>query len=225
MPSALEPRSIRHGSRRFPPTATDSAPSGTNAERWQRHARSLFQTGAGGKPYVVDLDSAQFFDRIHHDHPIARVGEQVPDRRIPRLIGMTLRSGVLANGLMSPTTEGTVQGNPLSPLLGNIVLDEPDRERDRRGLACCRFADDCNIFVRTPKAAERVMAGISGIIETRLEPVVNREKSPMTGSGRPDPIGSNSSAYTWWARRSRSHTLPGNGRWTRSRNRHRAAPT
>ena len=78
---------------------------------------------------------------------------------------MTLRSGVLANGLMRPTTEGTVQGSPLSTLLSNIVLDE----LDRRGLAFCRFADDCNIFVRTPKAAARVMAGIGEYIETRLK--------------------------------------------------------
>jgi group II intron reverse transcriptase/maturase len=139
---------------------------------------------AGGKPYVVDLDLAQFFDRIHHDRLIARVGEYVPDTRILRLIGLTLRSGVMADGLMSPTTEGTVQGSPLSPLLSNIVLDELDRELERRGLAFCRFADDCNIFVRTPKAAERVMASISGYIETRLKLVVNREKSQVARCDR-----------------------------------------
>lgn len=139
---------------------------------------------AGGKPYVVDLDLAQFFDRIHHDRLIARVGTHVPDKRILRLIGMTLRSGVMADGLMSPTTEGTVQGSPLSPLLSNIVLDELDRELERRGLAFCRFADDANIFVKTPKAAERVMASISGYIETRLKLVVNREKSQVARSDR-----------------------------------------
>jgi group II intron reverse transcriptase/maturase len=139
---------------------------------------------AGGKPYVVDLDLAQFFDRIHHDRLIARVGKHVPDTRILRLIGMTLRSGVMADGLMSPTTEGTVQGSPLSPLLSNIVLDELDRELERRGLAFCRFADDCNIFVKTPKAAERVMTSIGGYIETRLKLVVNREKSHVARSDR-----------------------------------------
>lgn len=132
----------------------------------------------------MDLDLAQFFDRIHHDRLIARVGERVPDKRILRLIGMTLGSGVLANGLTRPTTEGTVQGSPLSPLLSNIVLDELDRELERRGLAFCRFADDCNIFVRTPKAAERVMASISGYIETRLKLVINREKSQVARSDR-----------------------------------------
>jgi len=139
---------------------------------------------AGGKPYVVDLDLSKFFDRIHHDRLIARVGEQVPDKRILRLIGMTLRSGVMAFGLISPTREGTVQGSPLSPLLSNIVLDELDRELERRGLAFCRFADDCNIFVKTPKAAERVMAGVSGFIEKRLKLVVNREKSQVARSDR-----------------------------------------
>lgn len=139
---------------------------------------------AGGKPYVVDLDLAQFFDRIPHDRLVARVGQLVPDKRILRLIGMTLRSGVMVDGLMSPTTEGTVQGSPLSPLLSNLVLDELDRELERRGLAFCRFADDCNIFLRTPKAAERVMTSISGYIETRLKLVVNREKSQVARSDR-----------------------------------------
>jgi group II intron reverse transcriptase/maturase len=139
---------------------------------------------AGGKPYVVDLDLAQFFDRIHHDRLIARVGSQIPDTRILRLIGLTLRSGVMANGLKSPTTEGTVQGSPLSPLLSNIVLDELDQELERRGLAFCRFADDCNIFVKTPKAAARMMANISGYIETRLKLRVNREKSQVARSDR-----------------------------------------
>jgi RNA-directed DNA polymerase len=127
---------------------------------------------AGGKPYVVDLDLSKFFDRIHHDRRIARVGEHLPDKRILRLIGMSLRSGVMAFGLISPTREGTVQGSPLSPLLSNIVLDELDRELERRGLAFCRFADDCNSCVKTPKAAERVMAGVSGFIEKRLKLVV-----------------------------------------------------
>ena len=117
---------------------------GRNQRQAVEAAREIpFSDLAGGKPYVADLDLAQFFDRIHHDRLIARVGEHVADKRILRLIGMTLRSGVLANGLMSPTTEGTVQGSPLSPLLSNIVLDELDRELERRGLAFCRFADDC----------------------------------------------------------------------------------
>jgi RNA-directed DNA polymerase len=139
---------------------------------------------AGGKPYVVDLDLSKFFDRIHHDRLIARVGRTIPDKRILRLIGMILRSGIMANGLVTPSTEGAVQGSPLSPLLSNIVLDELDKELERRGLEFCRFADDCNIFVRTPKAAERVRRSVGGYIEKRLKLVVNREKSQVARSDR-----------------------------------------
>ncbi len=139
---------------------------------------------AGGKPYVVDIDLSKFFDRIHHDRLLARMAQTVPDKRVLRLVGLTLRSGVMADGLVSPSTEGAVQGSPLSPLLSNIVLDELDKELERRGLEFCRFADDCNIFVKTPKAAERVMASISKYIEKRLKLVVNREKSQVARSDR-----------------------------------------
>ena len=139
---------------------------------------------AGGKPYVVDLDLSKFFDRIHHDRLIARLGQRVADKSIVRLIGLILRSGIMAHGLVTPSTEGAVQGSPLSPLLSNIVLDELDKELERRGLEFCRFADDCNIFVRTPKAAERVMASVSGYIEKRLKLVVNRDKSQVARSDR-----------------------------------------
>jgi RNA-directed DNA polymerase len=139
---------------------------------------------AGGKPYVVDIDLSKFFDRIGHDRLIARLGRTIPDKRILRLIGQILRSGILANGLLSPSREGAVQGSPLSPLLSNIVLDELDKELERRGVAFCRFADDCNIFVKTPKAAERVMRNVSGYIEKRLKLVVNRDKSQVARSDR-----------------------------------------
>ena len=114
-----------------------------------------------GKEYVVDIDLSKFFDRINHDRLLWRVKEKVDDKRIIKLIGMTLRSGVMSNGVTSPTTEGTTQGSPLSPLLSNIVLDELDKELESRGLEFCRFADDANIFVGSKKAAERVMASVT----------------------------------------------------------------
>ena len=134
---------------------------------------------ASGNEHVVDIDLSKFFDRIHHDRLIARLALSISDKQILRLIGKTLRSGVMKDGLVSPTTEGSVQGSPLSPLLSNIVLDELDKELEKRGLQFCRFADDCNIFVRTTKASERVMQSVSKFIEKKLKLVVNREKSKV----------------------------------------------
>ena len=132
-----------------------------------------------GKEYVVDIDLSKFFDRVHHDRLISRLSGFISDKRILRVIGLTLRSGVMKDGLVSPTPEGTVQGSPLSPLLSNVVLDELDKELERRGLSFCRFADDCNIFVRSEKAAERVMKSVSKFIENKLKLLVNREKSKV----------------------------------------------
>ena len=137
------------------------------------------QIVASGKPYIVDIDLSKFFDRIHHDRLIARMGQRVADQRILRLTGIMLRSGVMDHGLVTPTTEGAVQGSPLSPLLSNIVLDELDQELQRRGLEFCRFADDCNRCVKSQKAAERVMGSISRFIEKRLKLKVNRDKSQV----------------------------------------------
>jgi group II intron reverse transcriptase/maturase len=168
----------------FEPLFSDHS-YGFRLERNQRQAvEAARRIVAAGKPYVVDIDLSKFFDRIHHDRLIARLSRQVADKRILRLIGLLLRSGIMANGLVTPSTEGAVQGSPLSPLLSNIVLDELDKELERRGLEFCRFADDCNIFVKTPKAAERVMASISGFIEKRLKLVVNQEKSQVARSDR-----------------------------------------
>lgn len=132
-----------------------------------------------GKPYVVDIDLSKFFDRIHHDRLIARMGQKIADKRILRLVGIMLRSGVMINGVVNPSKEGAMQGGPLSPLLSNIVLDELDQELEKRGLEFCRFADDCNIFVKSQKAAERVMATISQFIEKKLKLKVNQDKSKV----------------------------------------------
>jgi len=132
-----------------------------------------------GKEYVVDIDLSKFFDRIHHDRLIVRLGEKIDDKRILRLVGLILRSGIMKDGLVTIPKEGSVQGSPLSPLLSNVVLDELDKELECRGLDFCRFADDCNIFVGSEVAARRVMGSITRYIEKRLRLVVNQEKSKV----------------------------------------------
>jgi len=132
-----------------------------------------------GKEYVVDIDLSKFFDRVNHDRLIARLKGYIEDTRILRIIGMTLRSGVMVDGVVETSEEGTTQGSPLSPLLSNVVLDELDKELESRGLEFCRFADDCNIFVGSKKAAERVMNSISKFIEKKLRLKINQEKSKV----------------------------------------------
>ena len=137
-----------------------------------------------GKPYGVDIDLSKFFDRIHHDRLIALMGQLITNKRILRLVGIMLRSGVMLNGVVNPSKEGAMQGSPLSPLLSNIVLDELDQELEKRGLEFCRFADDCNIFVKSQKAAERVMETISQFIEKKLKLKVNQDKSKVALSDK-----------------------------------------
>jgi RNA-directed DNA polymerase len=137
-----------------------------------------------GKPYVVDIDLSKFFDRIHHDRLIARMGQRITDKRLLRLVGIMLRSGVMINGVVNPSKEGAMQGGPLSPLLSNIVLDELDQELEKRGLEFCRFADDCNIFVKSQKAAERVLETVSQFIEKKLKLKVNQDKSKVALSDK-----------------------------------------
>ena len=132
-----------------------------------------------GKEYVVDIDLSKFFDRVNHDRLISRLSIFISDKRILRIIGMILRSGVMKDGLVASTMEGTVQGSPLSSLLSNVVLDELDKELECRGLEFCRFADDCNIFVSSQNAAERVMRSISKFIDGKLRLMVNQGKSKV----------------------------------------------
>ena len=156
---------------------------GFRPERSQHQAvQAAQQIVNSGKPYVVDIDLSKFFDRIHHDRLIARMGQSITDKRILRLVGILLRSGVMVNGVVNPSKEGAMQGGPLSPLLSNIVLDELDWELEKRGLEFCRFADDCNIFVKSQKAAERVMETVSQFIEKQLKLKVNQDKSQVARS-------------------------------------------
>ena len=134
---------------------------------------------ASGKRWVVDLDIEKFFDRVNHDVLMARVVRKVKDKRVLRLIRRYLQAGIMAGGLVEPSREGTPQGGPLSPLLSNILLDELDKELERRGHAFCRYADDSNIYVASRRAGERVMDSVSRFLEKRLRLKLNRDKSAV----------------------------------------------
>jgi RNA-directed DNA polymerase len=134
---------------------------------------------AEGYSVVVDLDLESFFDRVNHDGLMARVAARVADKRVLKLIRAYLNAGVMEDGLVRPVDEGTPQGGPLSPLLSNLVLDDLDKELARRGLRFCRYADDCNIYVRSRRAGERVMASVSRFVTARLKLKVNEAKSAV----------------------------------------------
>jgi RNA-directed DNA polymerase len=138
---------------------------------------------AAGCGWVVDLDLEKFFDRVNHDQLMGQLAKRITDRRLLRLLRAFLTAGVLADGLVSPTDEGTPQGGPLSPLLSNLVLDALDRELERRGHRFVRYADDCNIYVRSERAGQRVMASITHFLTTRLKLRVNRAKSAVAPPG------------------------------------------
>jgi group II intron reverse transcriptase/maturase len=152
---------------------------GRSAHEAVRAAQRYVQAG---KEYVVDMDITKFFDHVNHDILMRRIGRTIRDKRVLRLIGRYLRAGVMINGVVQETEEGTPQGGPLSPLLANIYLDALDRELEQRGLAFCRYADDCNIYVSSERAAERTLENITQWITTHLHLEVNATKS---GVGRP----------------------------------------
>ena len=137
---------------------------------------------AEGYRWVVDIDLEKFFDRVNHDKLMGEVAKRITDKRVLKLIRAYLNAGVMEKGLVSPMEEGTPQGGPLSPLLSNIVLDELDRELERRGHRFVRYADDCNIYVRSQRAGLRVMESLVNFIMVRLKLRVNSEKSAV---GRP----------------------------------------
>jgi RNA-directed DNA polymerase len=134
---------------------------------------------AEGYTWVVDIDLEQFFDRVSQDKLMARLAVRIADKRVLKLIRAFLRAGVLENGLLRPTEQGTPQGGPRSPWLSNVVLDELDGELTRRGHRFCRYADDCNIYVRSRHAGERVMASVSRFLIRKLRLTVNAAKSAV----------------------------------------------
>lgn len=133
-----------------------------------------------GYRYIVDIDLEKFFDQVNHDRLMSRLATRVYDKRVLKLIRRFLTSGVLIGGLVSPTDRGTPQGGPLSPLLSNIVLDQLDKELEKRNLRFVRYADDCVIYVRSKRAAERVMKSVSRYINNKLRLKVNESKSSVS---------------------------------------------
>ena len=134
---------------------------------------------AAGRRWVVDIDLEKFFDRVNHDLLMGLLATRVADQRLRRLIRGYLTAGVLADGLVGPTDEGTPQGGPLSPLLSNLMLDVLDKELERRGHRFVRYADDCNIYVQSRRAGERVMASVEQFLTSRLKLKVNAAKSAV----------------------------------------------
>jgi len=151
-----------------------------------RPGRSAHQAVAQAQQYIadgynwtVDFDLEKFFDRVNHDKLMGQIAKRVDDKRLLKLIRAFLNAGVMENGLVSPSVEGTPQGGPLSPLLSNVVLDELDRELERRGHRFVRYADDSNVYVRSERAGQRVMDSISRFITQKLKLKVNEEKSAV----------------------------------------------
>src|SRR5437773_4217054 len=134
---------------------------------------------AAGYGWVVDLDLEKFFDRVNHDKLMGQIAKRVRDKRLLKLIRAFLNAGVMENGLVGPSVEGTPQGGPLSPLLSNLVLDELDRELERRGHRFVRYADDCNIYVGSERAGQRVMESVKQFISRKLKLKVNEAKSAV----------------------------------------------
>jgi RNA-directed DNA polymerase len=149
---------------------------GRSAQDAVRQARAYVSEG---RRWVVDIDLEKFFDRVNHDILMSRIARRVKDKRVLRLIRRYLQAGMMEGGLTTQRREGTPQGGPLSPLLSNVLLDELDKELERRGHKFCRYADDCNVYVKSRSAGERVKESITRFLEKRLRLKVNEEKSAV----------------------------------------------
>ena len=165
--------------RRWDPTFSQYS-YGFRPRRSAHHAVAQAQQYiAQGYGWVIDLDLEKFFDRVNHDKLMGQIAKRVEDKRLLKLIRAFLNAGVMENGLVGPSVEGTPQGGPLSPLLSNLVLDELDRELECRGHRFVRYADDCNIYVRSERAGQRVMQSITRFIKQKLKLKVNEAKSAV----------------------------------------------
>jgi RNA-directed DNA polymerase len=163
----------------FDPTFSDSSYGfrpGRSAHQALAKARAYVREG---RVIVVDMDLEKFFDRVNHDLLMARLARRIDDKRLLKIIRRFLEAGLMKDGVCVERYEGTPQGGPLSPLLSNLLLDDLDRELERRGHTFCRYADDCNIYVRTKAAGERVLASVTKFLEGKLRLKVNREKSAV----------------------------------------------
>ena len=163
----------------FDPTFSDGSFGFRTGRGTHGAVRCARRHMAAGHRWVVDLDLEKFFDRVNHDVLMSRVARRVKDKRVLLLIRRYLQAGIMEGGLVSPRTEGTPQGGPLSPLLSNVLLDELDKELERRGHLFVRYADDCNVYVKSKVAGERVMASLEAFLRERLRLRVNRAKSAV----------------------------------------------
>jgi group II intron reverse transcriptase/maturase len=166
----------------FDPTFSEHSHGFRPGRGAQEAVRAAQNQVKAGKDWVVDMDITQFFDRVNHDILMNRIGRTIRDKRVLRLIGNYLRAGAMIEGVVVASEEGTPQGGPLSPLLANIYLDALDKELERRGLAFSRYADDCNIYVGSRRAAQRVLSSITQWLQEELRLEVNASKS---GVGQP----------------------------------------
>lgn len=165
----------------FEPTFSDSSYGFRPGRSASDAMRAAQRYAKAGRTWVVDIDISKFFDHVNHDILMGRIGKTIRDKRVLRLIGRYLRRGAMIEGVVIRSEEGTPQGGPLSPLLANLYLDAMDKELERRGHTFCRYADDCNIYVGSRTAAERVCAALKEWLQSELRLTVNEAKS---GCGR-----------------------------------------
>lgn len=163
----------------FEPTFSDASYGFRPGRSAQQAVRKAAEHIRAGKRWVVDMDLEKFFDRVNHDVLMARVARQVKDTKVLHLIRRFLQAGMMADGVETVRTQGTPQGGPLSPLLSNILLTDLDRELEKRKLSFCRYADDCNIYVSSQRAGQRIMDSVKGFLANRLKLTVNEAKSAV----------------------------------------------